>query len=168
MVGAHAACEIETGSRRANREDGGRATETGQRNGAQPDGAHALHQHRVARPQRRALEDVHRGQEAAARADVVVEGHGVGQPRDADARLEIDGLRPSAEQPLGGRIGDPVDAPRAAARRRSMDRARPASPAGAMHVEEHGAVPFAKRRAVQALQRPADGREHACRDVARE
>ena len=46
-----------------------------------------------------------------------------------------------------------------------MDRAGPASPAGAVHVEEHRAVPFAERRAVHALQRPADRREHACRDV---
>ena len=86
--------------------DGRRAAEARERDGAQADGAGALHEHGVARPQRGALEDVHRRQQAAAAADVVVERDGVGQARDADARLEIDRLRPAAEQPLGGRIGD--------------------------------------------------------------
>ena len=53
-----------------------------QRNRAQPDGARALHEHAVAGAKRRALEDVHRGQQAAAAADVVVERDRVRQPRD--------------------------------------------------------------------------------------
>jgi hypothetical protein len=88
---------------------------------------------------------VDRRQQAAARTDVVVEGDGVGQARDPDARLEIDRLRPATEEPVGSRISNPVDAPRAAAGGRAMDRAGPASPAGAVHVEEHRAVSFAER-----------------------
>ena len=55
---------------------------------------------RVAGTERGALDDVDGRQQAAAAADVVVDATRVGQARDADARLEVDRLRPSAEQPL--------------------------------------------------------------------
>ena len=149
-------------SRRADREHRGRSAEPRQRDGAEPDRAHALHQHRVARPQRRALENVDCGQQAASAADVVVERHAVRQPRDADARLEIDRLRPSAEQSLRGRIGDAVDPPRDAARRCPVHRAGAAAAAGAVDVEEHRAIALAQAAAVDARQRAAH-RTRACR-----
>ena len=98
VVGAHPARQVQTRRRRADRDDRRRAAEPRERDGAQADGAGALHEHAVAGPQRGALEDVHGRQQAAAAADVVVERDAVGQPRDADAGLEIDRLRPAAEQ----------------------------------------------------------------------
>ena len=65
---------------------------------------------RVAGPERRALEDVDGGEQAAAAADVVVEADRVGEAGDADAGLEVDRLRPAAEQAVIGRVGDAVDA----------------------------------------------------------
>ena len=88
------------------------AGEPRERDRAQPDRAGALHDDGVAEREARPLDDVHRRQQSAAAADVVVERDGVRQPRDDDARLEVDLLRPAAEQPFGGRIGDAVDAPR--------------------------------------------------------
>ena len=61
-----------------------------------------------------------------------------------DARLEVHLLRPAAEQTLVGRIGDAVDAPRRAARRRAMHRAGQTSPARPVHVEEGDAIAFAR------------------------
>jgi hypothetical protein len=104
---------------------------------------------------------VNGGQQAAARADVVVERDAVGQARDRDAGLEIDRLGPAAEQPVGRRIGDAVDAPGQTSRRRSMDGARAASSAGPVHVEEDSAIAFLQRRAVETVQRTADGLEQS-------
>ena len=50
-----------------------------QRDRAEADGAGALDEHRVAGAERRALEDVHRGQQPAAAADVVVERNASGR-----------------------------------------------------------------------------------------
>ena len=130
--------------------DGRRAAERRQGDRAQADGAGPLNEHGVAGPQRGALEDVDGGQQPAAAADVVVEAHTVRQPRDADARLEIDGFRPAAEESFVGRIGDAVDAAGVTARRRAMHRAGATPAAGAVHVEEHDAVALPQGRTVEA------------------
>ena len=85
-----------------------------------------------------------------------------------DAGLEVDLLRPAAEQPLGRRIGDAVDAARRAARRRAMHGARQAAPARAMHVEERDAIAFGERPPFDVRERSANGVERAGRDVARD
>ena len=69
-------------------------------------------------------------------------------------------------QALGGRIGDAVDAPGRATRRRAVNRAGAALPARPVHVEEHGAIAFAQHRAVEPGERPANRFEHAGRHVA--
>ena len=73
VVRAHRAREIQPRGRRADRDDRRGAAEPRQRDRAQADGAGALHEHAVARAERRALEDVHGGQQPAAAADVVIE-----------------------------------------------------------------------------------------------
>ena len=98
--------------RRADRDRSRGARDPGQGDGAQADGADALHDDRVAQPDLGALGDVHRRQQAAAAADVVVERDGVRQARHGHAGLEVDRLRPSAEEPLVRGIGDAVDAAR--------------------------------------------------------
>ena len=69
--------------------------------------------------------------------------------------------------PSRRRVGDAVDAAGRASRRRAMHRAGAAPAAGAVHVEEHRAIAFAQRRAVERLDRPANRFEHAGRDVTR-
>ena len=120
----------------------------------------------VAGAKRRALDDVDGRQQPAAAADIVVELTRVRQPRDSDAGLEVDALRPAAEQAFGGRVRDAVDATCGAPRRRAMDRAGAAPAAGAVHVEEHDAIALAKRLAVDAAERAANRLEDAGGDVA--
>ena len=107
-----------------------------------PDGPDALHEHAVARTKRGALANVHRRQQTAAAADVVVDADRIGKPRDADAGLEVDVLRPAAEQTLARRIGDAVDAPGRTSRRRAMNGTGSALTARPMDVEEDGPIAF--------------------------
>ena len=85
---------------RADRDHAGGAGDARQGDRAEADRAGPLHDDRVAEPDLGALGDVHGGQQAAAAADVVVEVDRVGQPRERDARLEIDRLRPSRRTAL--------------------------------------------------------------------
>jgi hypothetical protein len=110
VVRAHRARKIEPRGRRADCDDRRGAAESSERNRAQADRAGSLDEDGVGRTQLGPLEDVHGGLQPAAAADVVIEADGVGQPRDGDPGLEIDRLRPAAEQAFGRRIGDAVDA----------------------------------------------------------
>ena len=86
----------------SDREDRRRASYPAESDRAQPDRAHALNEHAIPRAERRALADVDGRQQAAATANVVIDADGVWQPGDADTRLEIDVLRPAAEESLRG------------------------------------------------------------------
>ena len=71
-----------------------------ERDRAQPDGAGALDDDALAGTERRAFDDVHRREQPAAAADVVVESDRVRQPCDSDAGLEIDAPATSRRKAL--------------------------------------------------------------------
>ena len=168
MVGPHLPGKIETRVRCADRNHRRGASQASECDRAEPDGADALDDDGIAQPDLRALGDVHRRQEAASPADVVFERDRVRQTRHGHARLEIDGLRPAAEQSFVCGIGDPVHPSSVAARRRAMNGTGTTASARAMNVEEDDAVAFTQSRSVEAFDRAAHGVDRSGRDVARD
>ena len=83
------------------------------------------------------------------------------QPRDDDARFQIDFLRPAAEESVGGRVGDAVDPARRTSGRRPVHGAGQTPAARAMHVEERDAVAFREWPAFDVEQPAAHGVERA-------
>ena len=149
-IGAHGGRELEAIGWRAERDDARGTGQSRERDGAETDGTGPLHEHAVAKDQRRAVNGVHSGNQPAPAADVGFGRHRVRQLRHGHARLEVDGLGPSAEQSLARRVGDAVHTPSLAPRGRARDRAGAAAAARAMHVEEHQAIAFDDGRAVHA------------------
>ena len=74
-------------------------------------------------------------------------------------------LRPAAEKPFGGWIGDAVDAAFRATRRRPVHRACAAPAAGTVHVEEDGTIAFAQRLAIDGAQAAANRLQRAGRNM---
>src|SRR5690606_15443390 len=90
--------EIETTGGRANRDDGAGAGDARQRDQTETDRPRSLNDDRIAQLNRRPLDAVYGGEQAAPAADVVLEPDRCRQLRHDDARLEIDRLRPPAEE----------------------------------------------------------------------
>ena len=110
-IGAEPPRQIEPVGGRADRDDGSCAREPGQRDGAQADGAHSLHDDTLAQRNRGALDDVDGSDETTATADVVLGCDRVGEASRDDAGLEVDGFGPAAEQAVGETVGDAIDTP---------------------------------------------------------
>jgi hypothetical protein len=101
-IGAQVARELKPFGWRPDRHHRRRPLKSGERNRAQADGAGALHEHGLASAERGTFQDMDRSQQTASAADVVVYTHRRRQARDADARLEINELRPAPEQSIVG------------------------------------------------------------------
>src|SRR3954469_20418578 len=151
--------KIETARRGADRKNHGGTAHACQGDRAQTDRAGPLDEYRFTGTKRGALDDVDCGQQPAAAADVLIERDRIRKPRDVNAWLEVDGLRPAAQQPLIRRISDAVDTTLGAPRRRAMNRARATAPARSVDVEKHRTIPLPELRAIDAAKRPANGFE---------
>ena len=100
LVGAHLPREGQSRRGIAHGKHGGSPGQSAERDRAQANGADALDEDAVAGTKPGPFADVYGGQEAAAAADVVVDGDCVWKARNADAGLEVDVLRPTAVQTL--------------------------------------------------------------------
>ena len=168
VVGAQAPGRFEPGGGRPDHEDAARAGQGGEDGGVQAHGPAALDHDGVGERDPGPLHGVETGRQAAASAHEVLRIEALRDRQDAYARLQLDPLRPTAEEAFGGAGGDAVDAALRASRGRLGHQAMPALAARPEHVEEGDEAAGRQGPALHVAQRAVGLEDEPAVDVARD